>query len=80
MAKTWRESATPIIRQVLADNAGKPEKEIRKALRDAYPWGERRYHPYKIWCDEIRRQRGKKKLKKPGRQPVEAGPNQLNLF
>ena len=26
--------------------------------------GERRYHPYKIWCDEIQRQRGKKKDRK----------------
>lgn len=49
--------------QVLRETAGKSEKEIRQALRDAYPFGEREYHPYKIWCDEIQRQRGFKKKK-----------------
>lgn len=56
----WRNAARPIIAKVLADNAGKPEKEIRAALRDAYPFGKRRYHPYKIWCSEIRIQMGKR--------------------
>ena len=34
--------------------------EQRRALKDAYPFGERRYAPYKIWLDEIARQKGKK--------------------
>ena len=63
MRGTWRDSAKPIIAQVLKDTKGQTEKEIRKALREAYPWGERRYHPYKIWCDEIKVQRGLKKRK-----------------
>lgn len=53
----WRDSAAPIISRVLLETEGQPEKEIRKALRDAYPFGERRYHPYKIWLSEIQRQR-----------------------
>lgn len=56
----WRAKAAPIIRQVLTDMQGKPEAEIRKALHDAYPFGVRKYHPYKIWLDEIQRQRGKR--------------------
>jgi hypothetical protein len=71
---TWREHCRPIIAKVLADNKDKSEKEIRKALRDAYPYGERRMHPYKIWCDEIKVQR-KTKLKK-----VFTDPNQSKLF
>lgn len=58
---TWREHARPIIAKVLADNKGKTDKEIRVALRDAYPYGERAMHPYKIWCDEIKVQRNQKK-------------------
>lgn len=72
MRGTWRESAKPIIAKVIKDNQGKTEKEIRKALRDAYPWGERRYHPYKIWCDEVKVQTGRKKRKQfihPENQP-----------
>jgi len=57
---TWREHARPIIAKTLRDNKGKSEKEIRKALRDAYPYGQRKHHPYKIWCDEIKVQRGQK--------------------
>lgn len=54
----WRDQAAPIIERVLKEMAGKPEKEIRKALHDAYPFGPREYHPYKIWLDEIKKQRG----------------------
>lgn len=57
----WRDYAAPIIAKVLKENRGKPEKEVRKALKEAYPFGERKYHPYKIWLDEIKIQTGKKK-------------------
>ena len=58
----WRDRARPIIAKVLAETKGQSEPEIRKALKDAYPFGERKYHPYKIWLHEIAVQRGKKKL------------------
>lgn len=54
----WREDASRIIARVLKETAGQEENAIRKALRDAYPWGERSNHPYKMWCSEVRRQRG----------------------
>lgn len=78
MGRTWRDRARPIIIRVLEENKDKDEKEIRKALRDAYPFGERAMHPYKIWCDEIKVQRGLRKF--GGRQKAEADPNQANLF
>lgn len=56
----WRNTASPIIAKVIADGKGKSLKEIRRDLRDAYPFGERRYHPYKIWLDECQRQLGLK--------------------
>lgn len=72
---TWREHATPIIAKVIADNKGKTPKEIKKALHDAYPYGERARHPYKIWCDEVKEQMGTKVSNlKP--QPE----NQIDLF
>lgn len=57
---SWRDRSEPIISKVLTETAGKSEKEIKKALFEAYPFGERRYHPYKIWLSEIKRQRGSK--------------------
>lgn len=53
----WRNYAAPIIARVLKETAGKSEKEIRDALRAAYPFGQAKYHPYKMWCKEVRVQR-----------------------
>ena len=60
---TWREKAAPIIAAGLAKYP-EDNRERKKALRDAYPFGVREYHPYKIWLDEIRRQTGRKKTEK----------------
>ena len=55
---SWRDKAYPIIRAVI-DREGRDDmKKLRKALRDAYPFGERKYYPYKVWCDEVKRQVG----------------------
>lgn len=72
---SWREHATPIIAKVLKETKGLEEKEIKKALREAYPFGEREYWPYKVWCDEVRKQRGFKSHKK-----AEQPKNQTGLF
>lgn len=74
---TWRDSARPIIVNVLKENQGKPEKEIKKALYEAYPFGERNYHPYKIWLDEIKVQLGKKRF---GQNKNAFNRNQTELF
>jgi hypothetical protein len=55
---TWRDIAAPIIADVIKENAGKTEKEVRDALREAYPFGQRSNWPYKVWCDEVRYQLG----------------------
>ena len=54
----WREHAAPIIARVIAEHQGESEKQIRAALRDAYPYGERAMWPYKVWCSEVRGQLG----------------------
>ena len=83
---TWRAQATPIIERVLKETEGKPEHDIRVALYEAYPFGPRKHHPYKIWLDEIKRQRGEKPplgtrgVKRLSGTPGEDDPNQGNLF
>jgi hypothetical protein len=57
---------------VLAEHVGEPMPQIRRALRDAYPFGERAMWPYKVWCDEVRRQLGVKR-----RRDVERGHAEL---
>ena len=69
---TWRDTAKPIIRDVIRENSGADPKVVRRALRKAYPWGERSMWPYRVWCDEVRKQLGLK--------PVKKDENQLELF
>lgn len=53
-----RDAAARIIAGVIARVGRADEKRLRQALRDAYPWGERRYWPYKVWLSEIKCQIG----------------------
>lgn len=69
---SWRDRARPIIAQVLLDTDGMDEKVIDKAIFNAYPFGMRRYHPYKIWLSEVRNQRYGKPLRTPD-------PRQIHL-
>lgn len=55
---SWRDIAKPIIAEVIRREGRADLRKLRKALRDAYPFGERRYHPYKVWCDEVKKQVG----------------------
>lgn len=57
----WRDRCKPIISKVIADNKGEDEQTIRKALFNAYPFGERKMYPYKVWLSEIAVQLGKRK-------------------
>ena len=85
MNSYWRGISAPIIARVLAETAGKSPEEIREALRAAYPFGVRRYHPYRIWCDEVRVQTGLKKVtprvrRQQGRGPEPPDESQQELF
>lgn len=86
MDSRWRSKAASIIEKVIRETDGRSDSEIRKALRDAYPFGERRYHPYKIWCDEVKSQReawarrGEPLTVNGPLFPTEADTRQLNLM
>jgi len=69
---TWRDHCAPIIASVIAAHQGNPV-EMKKALRAAYPYSERKYWPYKVWCSEVRRQ-----MRKHGKpQPAPEGQGEL---
>lgn len=40
---SWREQAAPIIARVIAETGRDDLPALRRALRDAYPFGERAY-------------------------------------
>lgn len=54
--KTWRDAARPIIAETIARVGRDDPQALRRSLREAYPFGLRQYHPYKVWLDEIHRQ------------------------
>lgn len=62
---SWRDQAQPIIREVIRNHPEvldpRTPRPIRlRFFREAYPFGIRKYWPYKIWLDEIARQLGRK--------------------
>jgi len=52
----WRDRSAPIIADVIRRVGREDMRALRCALREAYPFGKRRYHPYSVWCSEVRRQ------------------------
>lgn len=80
-ASHWREAAAPVIARVLKETEGQSNAEIGKALRFAFPFGPYENHPRKIWLDEIRVQRRKKKIRPhPAHRQVESTAGQADLF
>lgn len=75
-SKTWRDIARPIIADVLKRTEGN-EGARKRALYDAYPFGARQYHPYKVWLDEIKVQT---KGRKFGKKNNVDHPDQQKLF
>ncbi len=56
----WRTIARRVIQQVMAEHPGLEKATLRKVISAAYPFGERRYFPYKTWLDEVKVQLGEK--------------------
>lgn len=75
----WRDQAIPIIRAVIQRVGLDDQKALQRALRDAYPWGSKKRHPYRIWRDEIKRQLAGRQHRKRG-APFPEAPGQMSLF
>lgn len=54
MSSYWRMVARPIIAGIITAMPEASEKELRKAISAAYPFGARRWWPYKQWLKEVR--------------------------
>jgi hypothetical protein len=50
---TWRGRAAPVVYEVLRQSAGLPRREVRRRLRDAYPFAYRAGYPYRAWLLEV---------------------------
>jgi len=75
----WKERALKVINATLQQiPEGTQEKDIRKALSAAYPFGQRQYHPYKVWCATVNEVL-KPTVKQRNTNP-RPGKEQLSLF
>jgi hypothetical protein len=72
-AMGWRDEARVIVAAVVRDVGIRDPVALRKALYDAYPFGERRHYPYKAWLQVVKEQIGGMRAKK-------ADPRQMELF
>ncbi len=66
---TWRERARPIIAAVIAEVGTSDLKALKRALREAFPWGDVSW-PRKVWRSEVRCQLG---LNRPRRKKTRRG-------
>lgn len=74
----WRTRSRQVIARVMASApADATLPQVRRLLREAYPFGERAMHPYKMWCSEQRialnQWRGKSEEKEPEPQANRCG-------
>jgi len=75
----WRDACRPIIARVIAKNPNADEKELRRLISLAYPFGERARYPYKVFLSEVKLQLGKsKRMWSKKQEPPD--PNQLVLL
>lgn len=67
---SWRDEARPVVADVVRRVGLTDRKALRVALRDAYPFGERAYWPYKAWLAEVRAQTGGLRADRKPRQDL----------
>lgn len=50
----WRDTAHRVVDSTMEGlPKGATAEDARRALRRAYPFGPRQYHPYKVWLEEV---------------------------
>lgn len=52
MSETWGEISKRVISKVIEENPDVNYQTFKFLLRQAYPFGERKYFPYKAWCKQ----------------------------
>jgi len=52
--ETWFTHSVPLVRDIVADNPGLGDKELRNVISKAYPYEERRGYAYKSWLKAVK--------------------------
>ena len=70
----WRAYSGQVIAQVTNEVGMTNPDALEKAIRAAYPFGERAHWPYKVWLEEVRRHMAVVRDLKGVGLPRETGP------
>lgn len=72
----WRDHSRQIMTRLIeqGQREGKTPAEILKAIDDAYPFGTRELHPYKMWLKERREAMLRLGITPPRQPAFQAGP------
>jgi hypothetical protein len=65
----WSAEARRLVAEIAAQHPRATVGELRKALREGYPWGPRSHWPYKAWRTACRREE-QRRAKERGELPV----------
>ncbi len=77
----WRAYSKKVIAEVTSEIGISDPDALEKAIRAAYPFGERAHWPYKVWLKEVRRHMAVVRDLKGVGLPREIGPLfQTGLF
>jgi len=49
----WSEVSRKVIQGVINAHPNASDAELRNAVKDAYPFGVRKFWPYKAWCKAV---------------------------
>ena len=52
---SWDVISCRTIERVMRENPEADLKTLRKLISEAYPFGQRKYWPYKVWCREVKK-------------------------
>ncbi len=52
---TWRSKSAEVLRGLVSQVKHLAPEDARRVISQAYPFGPRSNHPYKIWLDECHR-------------------------
>ena len=61
----WRKRAREVIYGVVEEVGTDDLDLLEKKIRAAYPFGERKYWPYKVWLSEVRYQMARIRRSQP---------------
>lgn len=73
----WRRAAASVIYPIVLAHRDADGRTLRRLVRAAYPFGERRSYPYKAWLKEVRALCGRVPV--PPRPPLEKDHPSLPL-